>query len=142
MKYWLEKFDWEKQEKLINRFSHYRAGDVEKRFTKDELLTNIMIYRATETINSAFLNYYEPAHNQSADFSDKNRVEVPTAFARFPKDLTPAPREWTTRFFASIERWTEMPAGGHFAALEEPERMVEDIHAFFRPLQRDSRRSR
>lgn len=115
------------------------GGDVESRFTKDELLTNITIYWATETINSAFLYYYEPAHQKPAPFAAKP-VEVPTGFARFPKDLTPAPREWAERFFARIERWTEMPAGGHFAALEEPERLVDDIRAFFRPLRQTSKK--
>lgn len=107
-------------------------GDVEKRFTKDELLTNIMIYWATETINSSFLYYYEPSHGHVAKDA-KKRVEVPTAFAMFPKDLVPAPREFAERFF-NVTRWTEMPRGGHFAAMEEPELLVEDIRAFFREL--------
>ncbi|MBA3320054.1 MAG: hypothetical protein H0T45_01230 [Pyrinomonadaceae bacterium] len=63
----------------------------------------------------------------------KKRVEVPTGFAMFPKDLTLAPREWTERFF-NIAGWTQMPRGGHFAALEEPKLLAEDIRAFFRPL--------
>jgi pimeloyl-ACP methyl ester carboxylesterase len=56
---------------------------------------------------------------------------VPAAFARFPKDISHPPREWAERFF-NVEQWTEMPSGGHFAALEEPERLVEDIRSFFR----------
>lgn len=108
-------------------------GDVEKSFTKDELLTNISIYWATETINSAFHYYYEPTHEKPAPFAAE-RVEVPTGFARFPKDLTPAPREWAERFYGDIRHWTQMQRGGHFAAMEEPELFVEDIRAFFRPL--------
>lgn len=112
-------------------------GDVEKSFTKDELLTNITIYWATETINSAFLYYYEPSHQKPAPFAAEI-VKTPTAFARFPKDLTPAPREWAERFFGNITRWTEMRRGGHFAAMEEPELLVADIRDFFRPLRQSS----
>jgi pimeloyl-ACP methyl ester carboxylesterase len=58
---------------------------------------------------------------------------VPTGFAIFPKDIVPAPRDWAERFF-DVRRWTEMPSGGHFTAMEEPELLTEDIRAFFRPL--------
>ncbi|MDQ3926111.1 MAG: epoxide hydrolase [Actinomycetota bacterium] len=105
-------------------------GDVEKRFSKDELLTNLTIYWATETINSSFRVYYEPFHNPPPANAGE-RVEVPTGFAMFPKDLVPAPREWAERFF-NVEHWTQMPRGGHFAAMEEPELLAEDIRAFFR----------
>lgn len=105
-------------------------GDVEKSYTKDELLTNIMIYWATETINSSFWYYYEPSHGHQPK-NIKKRVEVPTGFAMFPKDLTPAPREFAERFF-NVVHWTEMPRGGHFAALEEPELFAEDIRKFFK----------
>ena len=59
----------------------------------------------------------------------------PAAFALFPEDINPAPREWAERFF-NLQRWTEMPCGGHFAALEEPELLAEDIRAFYRPLRK------
>lgn len=107
-------------------------GDLESRFTKDELLTNVTIYWATETIGSSFLYYYEPEHgHQPRDI--KKRVEIPTGFALFPKDLTTAPREWAERFF-NVQRWTQMPRGGHFAALEEPELLAAEMRHFFRPL--------
>jgi pimeloyl-ACP methyl ester carboxylesterase len=63
----------------------------------------------------------------------KKYVETPTGFALFPKDLVNAPREWAERFF-NVKRWSEMPRGGHFAALEEPQLLVEDLRQFFRPL--------
>lgn len=59
--------------------------------------------------------------------------DVPTGFASFPKDINPPPREWAERFF-NVERWTEMPRGGHFAAMEEPELLAKDIRAFFGSL--------
>jgi pimeloyl-ACP methyl ester carboxylesterase len=100
-------------------------GDVERRLTRDELLTNLTIYWATQTIGSSFRVYYE--RDLTRDGS--GRLDVPTAVAIFPKDIVPAPREFAERFFR-LERWTEMPRGGHFAALEEPELLADDIVAF------------
>ena len=107
-------------------------GDVERRFSKDELLTNITLYWATETINSANRLYAEHS-TEHDDTPGPERTDVPTGVAIFPKDLVNAPRAFAERFF-DVQRWTEMPRGGHFAALEEPELLVEDIRAFFRPL--------
>ncbi len=106
-------------------------GDVERSFTRDELLTNITIYWATQTIKSSFLPYFEGQDDQSEDSG--SRVEVPTGVAIFPKDIVPAPRDYGERIF-DVRRWTEMPRGGHFAAMEEPDLFVEDIRAFFRGL--------
>lgn len=127
---------------LVEKFRTWSdcGGDVETRFTKDELLTNIMIYWGSETINSSFRLYYD-AMNAGALFWIGETIkkwvgssDVPTGFASFPKDLNPPPREWAERFF-NITRWTEMPRGGHFAAFEEPELLAEDIREFFRSRQ-------
>ena len=107
-------------------------GDVETKFTKDELLTTVTIYWVTETINSATRLYHE-TQNHPWEMKQGERIEVPSAMAVFPKELSHPPREWGERSF-NLQRWTEMPRGGHFAALEEPELLVEDIRAFFRPL--------
>jgi pimeloyl-ACP methyl ester carboxylesterase len=104
-------------------------GDVERRFTKDELLTNVMIYWVTQTINSSIRGYYEGMHSWP---EPEPRLGVPAGLALFPRD-NPPPREMAERFF-NVQRWTEMPRGGHFAAMEEPELLVEDIRAFFRGL--------
>ena len=61
------------------------------------------------------------------------RIQVPSSLAVFPQEISHAPREWAERSY-DVQRWTEMPRGGHFAALEEPELLAEDIRAFFRPL--------
>jgi pimeloyl-ACP methyl ester carboxylesterase len=106
------------------------GGDVARRFTKDELLTNLTIYWATETINSSVRLYYEHRHNPSP-LKRGERIEVPTAVALFPGDISRPPREWAERAY-NIQQWTEMPRGGHFAAMEEPELLVEDVRAFFR----------
>ena len=107
-------------------------GDVESRFTKDELLTTITIYWVTQTINSSTRLYYE-TQRQPWDLGQDERIETPTGMAVFPKEISRPPREWGERSF-NLQRWTEMPSGGHFAALEEPQRLVEEIRAFFRPL--------
>lgn len=119
---------------IVEKFRRWSdcEGDVEKSFTKDELLTNIMVYWATQTINSSARHYYE---NRVTPWRFKvgERVEVPCAVAVFPKELSLPPREWAERTH-NVQRWTEMPRGGHFAALEEPELLAGDIRAFFRPL--------
>ena len=109
-------------------------GDVERRFTKDELLTNLTIYWATHTINSSTRLYYESRNSFSSwSLAQGERVQAPSAVARFPKDQVQVPREWSERSH-NIQRWTEMPRGGHFPAMEEPELLVEDMRAFFRDL--------
>jgi microsomal epoxide hydrolase len=105
-------------------------GELEHIYTKDELLTNIMIYWVTQTINPSIRSYYEESHTPS--FQSGQRVEVPVAMALFPKD-TPPPRALAERSL-HIERWTEMPRGGHFPALEQPEALAEDLRAFYRSL--------
>lgn len=106
-------------------------GEIESVFTKDELLTNIMIYWVTQTINSSTRLYYEVAHQRE---TVSERVEVPTAVAVFPAEILAIPPRSLAERFYNIQRWTEMLAGGHFAALEQPQALVEDIRAFFRPL--------
>jgi len=117
----------------------YRAwsdchGDLESRFTKDELLTNIMIYWVSETINSSMRRYYESRHNPSPrPLKLGQRIETPTGIAMFPGELALlVPREWAERCY-NVKRWTDMPSGGHFPALEEPALLIEDIRAFLRP---------
>ena len=108
------------------------GGDVESRFTKDELLTTITIYWAAQIINSSTRLYYETARHPW-DMKQGERISVPAAMAVFPGEISLPPREWGERSY-NVQRWTEMPSGGHFAALEEPEKLAEDIRAFFRPL--------
>jgi pimeloyl-ACP methyl ester carboxylesterase len=107
-------------------------GEVERRFTKDELLTNVMIYWITETISSSVRLYYETRKNP-LHFKQGEQIRVPCGIAHFPKEAPFPPREWVERTY-NVQRWTEMPRGGHFAAMEEPELLAEDVRAFFRPL--------
>jgi microsomal epoxide hydrolase len=107
-------------------------GDVESRFTKDQLLTNVMIYWVTQTINSSTRLYYEARHHPWR-FEPHSKIAAPTAVAVFPGEMVRPPREWAERLY-NIRRWTVMPAGGHFAAMEEPGLLAGDIRAFFREL--------
>jgi pimeloyl-ACP methyl ester carboxylesterase len=128
---------------IIEKFRRWSDcdGDVERCFTRDELLANVTLYWVTETIDHSFAPYFDSTHAGAGTWIKqgiKQRLgssDVPTAFAMFPRDLSSPPREWAERFF-KVERWTEMPRGGHFAALEQPELLVEDIREFFRPLRR------
>ena len=104
-------------------------GNVEQKFTKDELLTNIMLYWVTQSGASSARIYYE---NQRAK-PPQGRVQVPTACAVFPKEISIAPRRWVEAQY-NVTRWTEMPRGGHFAAMEEPTLLAEDIRGFFGTL--------
>ncbi len=103
-------------------------GEIERRISKDELLTNIMLYWATETIAASMRIYFEDPWQELEKLPD-----VPAAFAVFPKDISQPPREWVERRL-HLAHWTEMPRGGHFAAIEEPELLAEDLRAFLRPL--------
>jgi microsomal epoxide hydrolase len=107
-------------------------GDVEQRFTKDELLTNIMLYWVPEKATSSARLYYEMLH--AGKFPPTGfRVEVPTGGAIFPKEIMKPPRAWIEKTH-NVARWTRFERGGHFAAMEEPDALVEDVRAFFRPL--------
>ena len=107
-------------------------GDVERRFSKDELLTTVTLYWATESISSSTRMYKE---NQRYTWTMERdeKIDVPTGVAAFPAEISRPPREWAERSY-DLQRWTPMPSGGHFAALEEPQLLAEDIRAFFRPF--------
>ena len=123
---------------LIEKFhdwSDVETGSIESAFSKDELLTNIMIYITTRTFNSASWIYYGRREEGGRILSPEGyRVEVPTGCAVFPEEmLSWPPRSYVERIY-NVEHWTEMPRGGHFAAMEEPEMLVEDIRKFARHL--------
>jgi pimeloyl-ACP methyl ester carboxylesterase len=107
-------------------------GDVERRFTKDQLLTNIMIYWVTGAIGSSMRLYYEEL-NRPFRLQSGERVEAPTAVAVFPREIANPPRNWAAQAY-NLKRWTMMPRGGHFAALEEPAALANDLRLFYREL--------
>ncbi|PYV96682.1 MAG: multidrug MFS transporter, partial [Acidobacteria bacterium] len=107
---------------------------VEKKFSKDELLTNVTLYWMTETIHSSCRLYFE-GRKAPLQFQPGEFVRVPCAIAHFPKEAPFPPRQWIERGY-NVSRWTEMPRGGHFAAAEEPELLARDIAQFFGALNR------
>ena len=119
----------------FNSWSDTDGDDIESAHTKDELLTNIMIYLVTGTFNSASWIYYGRREEGGRVLSaEGSRVEVPTACALFPKEMLGwSPRSYVERIY-NVTHWTEMPRGGHFGAMEEPELMVADIRKFARSL--------
>ena len=106
-------------------------GDAESVFTRDELLTNIMIYWVTETATSSARLYYESRNAPTS--RAMGRVEVPTGAIIFPYELFITPRAWADASY-NITHWTEVERGGHFAAMEQPDVLVTDLRDFFRSL--------
>jgi pimeloyl-ACP methyl ester carboxylesterase len=105
-------------------------GDLYRRFSRDELLTNVTLYWMTETIHSSFRLYYE-GRKAPLQLGRDDFVRVPCGIARFPKEEPFPPRPWIERGY-NVQHWTDMPRGGHFAAAEEPALLAKDIRAFFR----------
>jgi pimeloyl-ACP methyl ester carboxylesterase len=120
---------------IIEKFRTWSdcGGNVENSFTRDELLTNVMLYWVTGAIGSSFWPYYARQHDGWL-LPGPRQVQVPTGYCAFPRDILHPPRALAERAFSNIQRWSVMPRGGHFAALEEPQALAEDIRAFFRPL--------
>ncbi len=119
---------------IVEKFAEWSdcGGDVETRFTKDELLANVTLYWTSGTIGSS-MRLYAEARRTPLAFAAGERIRVPCAIACFALEAPMPPRSWVERVYDVI-RWTEFPSGGHFAALEEPELLVQDLRDFFRPL--------
>ncbi|MEZ0449828.1 epoxide hydrolase family protein [Cellulomonas sp. ICMP 17802] len=106
------------------------GGDVESRFTKDEILTDVTIYWLTGTIGSSMRTYAANAAIPAEQHA--RRVEVPSGFSLFAGDVVRPPRAWLERT-ADVVRVTEPASGGHFAPFEEPELYARELRDFFRP---------
>ena len=116
---------------ILDRFYFWcdGDGDIEKCFTKDELLTNIMIYWSTQTIASSMRAY--KMETLSPTLTSKDYVKTPTGLGLFPKDIGGVPpREFVERT-ANVQHWTEFERGGHFTAWEQPQPMAADMLKFF-----------
>jgi microsomal epoxide hydrolase len=109
------------------------GGDVESVFTRDRLLANISFYWFTGAIGSSFFPYYYRAH-RPWPIPQGRTIDVPTGYAEFPHEILRPPRSIAARTYSDIRRWTTMPRGGHFAAMEQPEALAREVQEFFRPL--------
>jgi len=109
------------------------GGDLESVFTRDQLLSNISLYWFTGAIGSSFFPYYFRMH-RPWPVPDGGSIGVPAGYSEFPREILRAPRSLAARTYTDIRRWTVMPRGGHFAAMEQPEALAGELRAFFRPL--------
>jgi pimeloyl-ACP methyl ester carboxylesterase len=104
-------------------------GNLDDAFSKNQLLTNLMIYWVTGTINASTRLYFETVRDPGA----WGRIDVPSAYLMTAKDMFPTPREWIERT-ARVDRWTEIDRGGHFLEWEVPALVAADLRAFFSGL--------
>jgi len=109
-------------------------GIPENAINRDRMLANISLYWFTAAIGSSFWPYYGRLHASGWPISPAQPVEVPTGYAAFPKEIIVPPRSVAEKTYTNIQRWTAMKKGGHFAALEQPAALAEEICQFFRPL--------
>jgi microsomal epoxide hydrolase len=120
---------------IVEKFHTWsdHKGDLDGYIGRDAMLTNIMLYWVTGAIGSSFWPYYARMHSPWP-IPDGARIQVPMGYAEFPKEILRPPRSLAEKMYADIRRWTKMPKGGHFAALEQPELLAQEIREFFRPL--------
>lgn len=117
---------------IVEKFNSWgdNKGNIENSFSKDELLTNIMIYWVTQTINTSIRTYAEDGRAAwSGGLSSDKYVSVPTGVSTFPAEA-PLPKEWAERK-VNVKQFNKLSAGGHFAALEVPEVWVKELRGFF-----------
>jgi pimeloyl-ACP methyl ester carboxylesterase len=111
------------------------SGDVESVFSKDQMLADIALYWFTGAIGSSFWPYYARMHGPWP-VPEGHTVDVPMGYCQFPTEILRPPRSVAERMYTDIRRWSEMPRGGHFAAMEQPDALADEVRAFFRPLRR------
>jgi microsomal epoxide hydrolase len=116
-------------------WSDLKDNNLESVYSKDTLIANIMVYILTKSFNTASWIYFGRREEGGRFFpKDFKKITVPTAVAIFPAEMSEwPPRSYVERIF-NIKQWSEMLGGGHFAALEKPDLLVEDIRKFLRSL--------
>ena len=109
-------------------------GDVEKVFSRDDLITTTMIYWVTNSYVSSARFYWESAHQPWKPHHNRMpAIEAPTAIALFPQELCLMPRHFMESYY-NLKQLNTMPEGGHFAPSEQPQLLINDVREFFRPL--------
>jgi microsomal epoxide hydrolase len=118
---------------IVDKFRAWSdcGGTIERAIDRDRMLANISLYWFTGAIGSSFFPYYARLHRA---WPLPVPVTAPTGYADFPKEILRPPRSLAQRAYTDIRRWTVMPRGGHFAAMEQPDMLAHDIREFFRPL--------
>jgi pimeloyl-ACP methyl ester carboxylesterase len=120
---------------IVEKFRAWtdNSGSPEDAVSRDAMLANIALYWFTGAIGSSFWPYHARMHGPWP-VPDGETIKVPMGYAEFPKEILSPPRSLAARTYADIRRWTRMPKGGHFAALEQPEALAREVTAFFRGL--------
>ncbi|HVY05071.1 MAG TPA: epoxide hydrolase [Burkholderiales bacterium] len=120
---------------IVEKFHTWsdHGGDLDAYLGRDEILTDIMLYWVTGAIGSSFWPYYARMHGPWP-IPDGATIKVPMGYAEFPREILRPPRSLAQSMYSDIRRWSKMPKGGHFAALEQPELLASEIREFFRPL--------
>lgn len=126
---------------ITDKFSAWsdHGGKLENSFSKDDLLNNIMIYWVTQSMPSSARIYFESSHNAPrpgtmTPWTNTGRP-APMGYVLFPKEINVPPRAWVERATGQpLFHWTEFPKGGHFAALETPDLLVQDVRACSRKV--------
>jgi pimeloyl-ACP methyl ester carboxylesterase len=126
---------------MLEKFQRWSdvGSDLWARYSRDEMITAIMVYLVSDSMPSALWMYRGAVEEGSGVIPVGQRVRVPTACAVFPKEFLPCPPRSRVERSFNVVRWTEMTAGGHFPALEEPQALATDVRAFFRELGRAPR---
>lgn len=134
--YILEKFStWTDPE-----FKNLEDGGLERKFSLDDLLTNVMIYWTSRSIISSMRFYKENFGKGLNQPHAKIPVYVPTAMASFPNEVLHTPKLWVTKKYRNLKTYTLMARGGHFAAMEEPQLLAEDIQNFVKIVEKQTRK--
>ncbi len=120
---------------LVEKFRTWTdcGGDVESIIDRDRMLADISLYWFTGAIGSSFWPYYARLHG-AWPIPSGGTINVPTGYCAFPHEIIRPPRSIAERMYKNIQRWTPMPKGGHFAAMEQPDALAAEIQAFFRGL--------
>jgi pimeloyl-ACP methyl ester carboxylesterase len=120
---------------IIEKFRTWSdcGGDVESAIARDRMPANVSLYWFTGAIGSSFWPYYARMH-RPWPIPEGGTVDVPTGYACFPGEILHPPRSLAERTYSDLRRWSVMPRGGHFAALEQPELLADEVREFFRPL--------
>ncbi len=123
---------------IIEKFfswSDIKKNNIESIYSKDLLLTNIMIYILSNSFGTSSWIYFGRREEGGRFFPNNfKKIKVPTAVAEFPREMSEwPPKSYVNRIF-NVVKWTKMPRGGHFAALEEPELLIRDIKSFFKKI--------
>lgn len=120
---------------IVEKFRAWtdNAGNPTDAVNRDDMLAGISLYWFTQCIGASFWPYYERRHRPHP-IAPGDTVDVPVGYAQFPCEIMRPPQSLAADQYSNIQRWRDMPRGGHFAALEQPDLLADEIRAFFRPL--------